>query len=625
MSKSSSRLSLLGRASALALASWLALGTNAGADDVAPASAPAATPDAARRAEIVRVVEELRVEASKIRGLAWKQPVPADLLSREQLKAQLEDMIKEDFKPDEYARDLKILRRLGLLTAEEDPLEMTKRFLEQGIAGFYNPKTKRLYIIDGLSVEAQRPTMLHELVHALEDQYIDLEARQKAVEKDGDRLFALKCTIEGSAERARAIYEKAHPDIAKLSQQEQSKGQNMEELGRILKSTPAFLFVPSLLHYQMGPALVTRYVGADYPGGIAKMYAGDAPTTSEQCVHPGRFVTDHRDLPRGIEWPGQLADAAGPGWKGLEAQPTGELDFVLWMSHWLGKNQGRLSMADASTGRMWARDAGVAGEGWDGMKTQVFEKDGVPTGVALASAWDSHKDAVEAGDAIETALRGQFGDAFETAGWHDGEGGKGRALDFTDRFGTGRLLVRDDVVLLLDGFEKTTFPAVWAMLDSTKFTRDPADTWSPEAGGSPLAKATWKAGDVGWNPPDEMWIQGEDASTFTKGDLELNLSTTKGPIQMTVLKTLVAIRRASPRTKIDPSTIAELKVGAKQALRLDYESPGSKEGDEPTANALFFVIDEQATIVVRASGPKAAWAKLAPDVDAALEGFVFKD
>ena len=32
---------------------------------------------------MLKVVEELRVEAAKIRGLAWKHDVPADLLSRD--------------------------------------------------------------------------------------------------------------------------------------------------------------------------------------------------------------------------------------------------------------------------------------------------------------------------------------------------------------------------------------------------------------------------------------------------------------------------------------------------------------------------------------------------------------
>ena len=80
-------------------------------------------------------------------------------------------------------------RRLGLLAADEDPIAMTlEAFLEQGIAGYYDPKTKRhFYVIDGLSGEGQRPTILHELVHALEDQYFDLEKQVEPLEKDGDR------------------------------------------------------------------------------------------------------------------------------------------------------------------------------------------------------------------------------------------------------------------------------------------------------------------------------------------------------------------------------------------------------------------------------------------------------
>ncbi len=583
--------------------------------------APASTgPDEATRAEVVRVVEELRVEAAKIRGLAWKHDVPADLLTRDQLKKQLEEMIKEDFKPDEYERDLKILRRLGLLTAEEDPLEMTKRFLEQGVAGFYNPKTKRLYIIDGLSVDAQRPTMLHELIHALEDQYIDLEARQKAVEKDSDLLFAMKCTIEGSAEHARKLYEKAHPDVAKRALAEQAKGQNMVELGKTLRETPAILFVPTLLNYQMGPALVGRYVGRDYPGGMDRIYAGDWPTTAEQFVHPGRFVNKDRDLPRGIAWPETLAEAAGAGWKGLEAQSTGELDFALWMSHWSGKNRGRLTIESMGSGRMWDKAAGLAAEGWDGMKVQILTKDGAPTGVALASAWDTREDAKEAGDALEAALRAQFESLFTANPWRDGSDGTGRVLDFTGPYGTGRILVRNDVVLLLDGFPKETFDAVWARLETTKFTRDPKDTWTAANNIDPVTQATWKSGAVGWQLPDEMWVADEKPDSFSKGDLTVRLATEKMALQAVVLKYYVDAKTNSPQAQIELTAITEVSVSGKEGARLDYEDPATG-----ASHTLIFVISEGVTVVVRANAPKAAWGGASKDLDAALDALIWKE
>ena len=462
--------------------------------------------------------------------------------------------------------------------------------------------------------------MLHELIHALEDQYIDLEARQKPVEKDSDALFALKCAEEGSAEHARKLYEKAHPDVAKLSHQEQAKAQNLDELTKLMKATPAFLFVPTLLQYQMGPALVARYVGLDYPAGMAKMYAGDEPTTQEQCAHPGRFVNKDRDLPRGIAWPEHLAEAAGPDWKGLETQVMGEVDFALWMSYWLGHNHGRLALADAGSGRMWDKGAGVAAEGWDGMKVQVLEKAGRPTGLALASAWDSHKDAVEAGDALEAALRAQFDGEFNAAPWRDAVGGQGRVLDFRDHFGAGRLLVRDDVVLLLDGFPGETFNAVWALLDGTKFTRDPKDTWTAATNVDRVTTATWKSGGVGWQVPDEMWVADEEPDSFSKGGLSVHLAVEKMAMQAVVLKYFVQAKSKSPKAKFDLSTMTEISVGEKEAARLDYEDPATK-----VTHTLIFVLSDGATVVVRANSPSASWSASSNDLDDALDAIVWRD
>lgn len=606
------------RLAGLALLGLLATGVPARADD----STAAGTPDAKTREAVVRVVEELRQEASKIRGLPWKQDVPADLLTREQLKQHLEKMIQDEFKPDEYARDKKILQRLGMIVGDEDPLEMEKAFLEQGIAGFYDPKTKRLYIIDGLSVEGQRPTILHELIHALEDQHYGLEKIQRAVEKDSDKLFAVKCMVEGSAERARKLYEQTHPEVARVSRKDQSKATNNEEMAKLAKITPAFLFVPSLLHYQTGPALVTRFVGSDYPGGMAKMYAGDAPTTQEQCLHPGRFVTANRDLPRTFTFPAKLAEAAGPGWKGLEDQPTGELDFLMWMNHWLGKNKGRLAAEDAQNGRMWSKEAAVAAEGWDGMRAQILEKDGVPTGLVLASAWDSHQDAAEAANAVEACLRAQFGEDFHAAAWADTDDRKGRQLDFSDRYGVGRIAVRDDVLLVLDGFPKATFGAVWALLEGVKFERDPKDSWSRATQPDLVAQAAWNGGVVGWNRPDEMWVADEAPGGFSRGDLSIRMTVEKGPVQLTFLKAMVEARRTMPKAKIDATALTELQVGSKGAIRLDFDDPGASP---VTTNSLILVLAEGATLVVRASAPKDAWDRLSTDLDAAFDTLVWKD
>src|SRR5204863_2366817 len=103
---------------------------------------------------------------------------------------RLEAFMKEDFDPKKYERDLKSLRRLGLLGPKQDPMQMTKDYYGAGIQGYYDQKTKKLYLIDGITSDAQRPPILHELIHALEDQYVDLQKLGEAVKDDSDKSFA---------------------------------------------------------------------------------------------------------------------------------------------------------------------------------------------------------------------------------------------------------------------------------------------------------------------------------------------------------------------------------------------------------------------------------------------------
>ena len=597
-------------------------------DKAPPAPAPQVDgPDEAQRAKVKQIVDELREEAAKIRGLAWKHDVPADLLTRAQLKVKLEEMIKEDFKPDDYARDVKILRRMGLLTPDEDPLEISKRFLEKGIAGFYNPKTKRLYLIDGLSGDGQRPTILHELIHALEDQYIDLEKTQKAVEEDSDRIFAVKCAIEGSAETARALYEKDHPAVAILSRKEQAAGQNMKDLQETLRTTPAFLVLPTLMHYQTGPALVQRYVGKDYKAGIDRLYANDYPMSQEACLHPRKFVTEHRDLPRKLTWSDGVATALGSGWKGLKATGVGELDFALWMDRWLGGSDGRLNTAAMAAGRFWSQEAGLAAEGWDGMMLQILERDGKPTALSAASAWDSPEDAGQAARAIIACLQKQHGDAWKFVRAHIGTSGMD-GIDFTSPFGAGRVAQRDDRVYVLDGVPEGRLEAVWAALEATKIERDPKDTWSPATEADPLAGSTWQDKGIGWKAPEGFTAGPEGTpGTFVKGGLKLKTSVIPAPLPMAVMGVVAAIKGKYPKSDFDPEklqeTIQQVNVSGKEGARIDFVD--ATDGGDVSHQLFIVPVGEKTTLVIHAEGAKADWTVSQRDLADALEAFLFKD
>jgi hypothetical protein len=617
------------------------------ADDPAPGAPPEiplpkrdadepAGPDAKTRADVIKILDDLREEASRIRGLAWKSKVEADVLTRAQLMKRLEEMIKDELDPKEYERDLKTARRLGLLTAEQDPIEMTKKFLSLGIAGYFDPKTKKLYLIDGLTGDAQRPTILHELTHALEDQYIDLEKTQEAIKKDQDKMFALKCVIEGSAETARSIYDKEHPDYARLSQQEQMKSANQAELMKVLKETPAMLFLGTLLHYQIGPAFVGRWIRttgkggttqAEYPTAIAKLYA-EMPTTEEQVLHPSKFVGEHRDLPRTIAWPTDLAAAAGEDWVGLEQQPIGELDMQLWIDRWLGGNGGKLDAALMATGRYFAEGSRIAGEGWDGAWMQVLEMKGDPRAYVLSSAWDSPKDAVEAGNAFLEAAKKQYGDKFKSGEWVDKDGV--RTSNYEGSYGLARIEVRGEEMRIVDGLPLESLDRVFAELSKATFQKDPKDTWTPENAPDATSGADWRHEKSGlaWKKPGEGWtVTGTgDEAMIKKDSLEIRVRVHASGLLLVAGAAVKDMTRRYPDLDVQKA-VSEATVAGKESARIEFDSRTRADPDGAKRHIVTVIVPAGATqtLVLQSSLEMEGWGAVAKDFDAALATFMVKD
>jgi hypothetical protein len=613
----------------LAAAALLAPRASAEPPGAAPAAEPVAkAPEEGTRAEVIRIVDELREEVAKVRGLAWKQKVPADLLSREQLKERLAKMAKEDLDAEEYARAVKILRRLGMLKEGEDPLEMELKFLEAGIAGYYDPKTKRLYVIDGLSGEGQRPTIFHELIHALDDQYLDLEKETDAREKDADALFAFKCAIEGCAEHGRQLYERANPAVAARSRQEQASTEKILEQKKMLDAAPAYLLLPTLLNYQTGPRFVGRFVGADYPGGMTRLYA-DVPVSAEQVLHPEKYLGAARDLPQRVAWGGDLAAAAGEGWAKSDEDTVGELDFALWINHFLGGREGRLNLAGYAQGRWCEKVVRRAAEGWDGMWVQVLEK-GPTIALAIASAWDTPEDAAEAGGAMVGALQVRHGAAWRGGDWKDGEGGL-RTADFEGVHGPGRVAVRGPAALFLEGLPAASFETAWAALAKTTFAKDPKDAWDPTTRADPLAAAAWrdeKAG-IGWVSPGEGWTVEANASNaraarLSKGATALRVEAKSGELMAHVLPWVAAVKRRYPAFNLQKH-VEETDVSGRTTLRVGFETPAAA-GAAASTHVMYLVGGfEGATLYAEADAPTGAWDAARKDVEAAIEGFVARD
>jgi hypothetical protein len=442
----------------------------------APEEAAAETPSAEQVA-LQQLVDEIRPEVAKLRGLAWKHDVPVRVLTRDELRTYMREGMDRDVKPEEWARDNRIVRRLGLLREDENLRDLGELMLREMVAGAYDPKTKRLVLTAGFEGAGNIPTLVHELIHALEDQHYDLQKIEEPYrEDDPDRQFAIRCLFEGSAEWARREFEALRPDAAHAHQKQMNANTEMQKgQARVMRTVPTHMLLSTMLHYRVGPNFVTHAVGRDYTAGMAKLIA-DPPVSQEQVLHPHKWLGPKRDYPRKVVWGGDVRKALGDGWTKLAEHSVGEIDFAVYLDYFLGDRGGRLNTRTMGLGKFVDAMSNRAARGWDAGRALYLEHEKHGMVVVHALAFDSPEDADEAARTMGAALRLANGEAWKGQGWKllDDEG-VSKHFDYRGKHGRGRILQRDHDVLVLDGITDTHFEQAWAEVVKTTFEQHEQD------------------------------------------------------------------------------------------------------------------------------------------------------
>ncbi len=133
--------------------------------------------------ELFQSVDEILQFASKDSLLPLKTPVKKAMLSRAQVEKYVEDKFQEDVDRIRFERSELVLKKFALLPRTFDLHNFLVRLLGEQIAGFYDPKSKTMNLLDWVPWDEQKPVMAHELTHALQDQSFDLGKMMKATEE----------------------------------------------------------------------------------------------------------------------------------------------------------------------------------------------------------------------------------------------------------------------------------------------------------------------------------------------------------------------------------------------------------------------------------------------------------
>lgn len=225
--------------------------------------------------DLVAFVEEER-------GLEFAHPVHIDFLTPEEYSsaartdaADLTDEERESF--EEYAA---VFRSLGLLSGEVDIFESVNDLSDGGTLAYYDHVTDRV-TVRGTEVTVDlRVTLVHELVHVLQDQHFDL-SRLASMETSGEAV-AFRAIVEGDASLVESRYvetlspdERGEYDATYL---EQLEAANYDEI-------PGILTASFGAPYALGEPLVGIVQLAEGWAGVDAMLE-DPPTTELELFAP---------------------------------------------------------------------------------------------------------------------------------------------------------------------------------------------------------------------------------------------------------------------------------------------------------------------------------------------------
>ena len=215
------------------------------------------------------------------RGLAFKKDVDIYLLSEREFDESVSGTAVDPIRG--YVESLSIvgfLKAMGLV-ANDFELSSLEDAGRRSLLGVYDPIKKRIVVRAELPEPLLHQVVVHELTHALDDQYHPLE--EIVVDLRTEELRALQALNEGDATRIDSLFVEQLPPA-----QRAVVDGGVEGLPDIPASSKPFLQLLAF-PYVAGPDFVRALVEHGGNAAVDEAFR-TRPTTSEHLLHPDRFL-----------------------------------------------------------------------------------------------------------------------------------------------------------------------------------------------------------------------------------------------------------------------------------------------------------------------------------------------
>ncbi len=429
--------------------------------------------------ELFHSVDEILAFDSKHTGLPIKKEVKRRLTSRDEVVAYLTKHMKdEDVK--RLQRSELVLKKFGLLPRDFDLEKLMVSLLREQIAGYYDPKTKTVNLLDWVPVDQQEPVMAHELTHALQDQAINLNRWMKKGDKDlgemrkdptpadieNDEIDdSREAVIEGQAEAMMLDYELApvgrsivdSPELVESMESQMSDG---TDDSTVFKDAPIFLRESLTFPYSYGLKFIVSLMKK---GGKQQAFAAvlaNPPHTTRQIMQPETYLSGEK-----------IASTPVPDFKRdfkdytkFDIGAMGEFDVAVLIEQYAGKKASDSLYPEWRGGYYYAARS---------------RKDAAaPLGLLYASRWSTPEKASEFAEIYARSLSQRYKKAEEVKSSSSSQAAttqlpeakldrlQGRHL-WTTEEGTVVIEAKGDTVFVSESLD----PATTAMLEREVFAK----------------------------------------------------------------------------------------------------------------------------------------------------------
>jgi hypothetical protein len=302
--------------------------------------------------ELFHSVDEILEFDSKQTGLPIKKEVKRKLTSRDEVESYLTKHLNDE-DAQRLRRSELVLKKFGLLPRDFNLETFLVALLKEEVAGYYDPKTKTVNLLDWVPIEEQEPVMAHELTHALQDQDVGLQKWMKKGDKDlaeikkdptpadieNDEIDnAREAVIEGQAQAMMFQYAIA-PTGHTITSSPALVGAMEEETltgtagTKVFNTAPIFMKESLTFPYSYGMDFVIKIMQA---GGKERAFDGvlrDPPHTTRQIMQPEMYLSGEKIAPMRVpDFKHDFKD-----YQKFDIGAMGEFDVAVLMDQYVGR------------------------------------------------------------------------------------------------------------------------------------------------------------------------------------------------------------------------------------------------------------------------------------------------